>query len=71
MTPSPLSDIEVAELDLYGDLFGGVIRPLRATELWEREIMWGRVSQPAAPTPSSFTPRPSSTSLWRLLSVGS
>lgn len=41
--PSPLTAEEVAELDGYGRLFGSMIYPARCIELWEREIMWGRV----------------------------
>jgi hypothetical protein len=46
----PLTDEEVAELDGYGPLrmFGPM--KTRAAELWEREILYGRVT----PDPLAF-----------------
>lgn len=49
-TPAPLTGQEVAELDTYGDIRGYMPLPARALELWEREILWGRVT----PDPRSF-----------------
>lgn len=47
----PLTDEEVAELDLFGELRGAQLLGVapahpRAIELWEREILYGRETQP-------------------------
>lgn len=43
-TPAPLTDEEVLELDGYGNLSARGCIPVRAAQLWEREILWGRVN---------------------------
>lgn len=44
MKEEPLTDAEVVELDSYGHISGRMLLPARAIELWEREIMYGRVT---------------------------
>lgn len=44
-TPAPLTDDEVIELDSYGLISARQKLPARAIELWEREILWGRVTR--------------------------
>lgn len=44
MIEAPLTDEEVRELDGYGELSGRRLHPARAVELWEREILFGRVT---------------------------
>lgn len=40
-----LTKEEVAKLDSYGVLSWRNINPRRANELWERELLWGRIRQ--------------------------
>jgi hypothetical protein len=40
----PLTDEEVVELDGFGILSMRQNIPARAAELWERELLWGRVT---------------------------
>lgn len=40
--PRPLSLAETIELDAYGAINAFTPLPARATELWEREVLWGR-----------------------------
>lgn len=42
MIEKPLTSEEVTELDSYGILHGSCQHPVRAIELWEREIMYGK-----------------------------
>ena len=46
--PNPLTDEEVRELDSYGRLTAFTPLTPRAMDLWQREIFWGRVNQPAS-----------------------
>ena len=46
--PNPLTDEEVRELDGYGRLTAFTPLTPRAMDLWQREIFWGRVNQPAS-----------------------
>ena len=41
---NPLTDEEVKELDAFGELTAFTPLLPRAFELWEREILWGRVT---------------------------
>lgn len=50
MVEEPLTPAEVEELDGYGRITGRSLLPARAIELWEREILFGRVE----PDPRAF-----------------